>query len=321
MKTKRLTLAVLSVLVSASVGAQQPRAIDMHLHAQGLIGYGPPPHRICASGIEAFLARSSEVPAKIGELVACREWMEAPASDEAILEATIERLERHGMKAVVSGNIDRVQQWYEAAPDRFIPAVSFSSRTAPPVGVLRQLIDEGKVKVIGEITAQYEGLAPNDPELAPYWSLAAETGTPVAIHMAAGFPGTAQTAGSGYRAEFGNPLLLEPVLRRHPGLRVNVMHAGYPMIDELVALMRTWPQTYADLGMLSWLMPEAEFHRVLKRLVDAGFSKRILYGSDQMIWPRAITISLGRIENADYLSDEQRRDILYGNAKRFLEGE
>lgn len=56
----------------------------------------------------------------------------------------------------------------------------------------------------------------------------------------------------------------------------------------------------------------------LRRLVDAGFGKRIMFGSDQMIWPQAIGIGIDTIEHADFLTTEQKRDILYNNAARFL---
>ncbi|MEP6509712.1 MAG: amidohydrolase family protein, partial [Gemmatimonadales bacterium] len=56
----------------------------------------------------------------------------------------------------------------------------------------------------------------------------------------------------------------------------------------------------------------------LKRLVDAGFSRRIMFGSDQMIWPQTIGLAIKTINEAPFLTDQQKRDILYNNAARFL---
>jgi hypothetical protein len=53
-------------------------------------------------------------------------------------------------------------------------------------------------------------------------------------------------------------------------------------------------------------------------LVDAGFQKRIMFGSDQMIWPETIRIAIETVEDAEFLSSEQKRDIFYNNAARFL---
>jgi hypothetical protein len=43
-----------------------------------------------------------------------------------------------------------------------------------------------------------------------------------------------------------------------------------------------------------------------------------MWGSDQMVWPRAIEVAIETIENAPFLSEEQKRDIFYNNAARFL---
>ena len=61
-----------------------------------------------------------------------------------------------------------------------------------------------------------------------------------------------------------------------------------------------------------------EVHAYIKRLVQAGFGKRIMYGTDFMTWPRMIETSMGVIEHAQYLSEDQKRDILFNNAARFF---
>lgn len=61
------------------------------------------------------------------------------------------------------------------------------------------------------------------------------------------------------------------------------------------------------------------FHRYLEALIDAGFGERILFGSDQMIWPDAIGLAIEGIESASFLSEVQKRDIFYNNAARFLQ--
>ena len=86
----------------------------------------------------------------------------------------------------------------------------------------------------------------------------------------------------------------------------------------MIAMLFTYPQIYIDIGGNTWPYPEEFFLGQLKRFVDAGFGKRILFGSDQMVWPELIEISIAAIENAAFLSEEQKRDILYHNAARFL---
>lgn len=96
------------------------------------------------------------------------------------------------------------------------------------------------------------------------------------------------------------------------------MHAGMPMTDEMIALLFTHPQVYVDISADNWGVPRPEFDHHLKRLVEAGYGKRIMFGSDQMVWPQTIEVAIESIQNAAYLSPGQKRDILYNNAARFL---
>jgi hypothetical protein len=43
-----------------------------------------------------------------------------------------------------------------------------------------------------------------------------------------------------------------------------------------------------------------------------------MFGSDQMVWPGVIERSIAVITEAPFLTAGQKRDILYGNAARFL---
>ena len=66
------------------------------------------------------------------------------------------------------------------------------------------------------------------------------------------------------------------------------MHYGSPLVDETIALLYSHPQVYVDVAQNDWGFPRAHFYSQLKRLVDAGFEQRIMFGSDQMVWPGTI---------------------------------
>ncbi|HEY9560163.1 MAG TPA: amidohydrolase family protein, partial [Anseongella sp.] len=121
-----------------------------------------------------------------------------------------------------------------------------------------------------------------------------------------------------FRSSAGSPLLLEDVLVRHPKLRIFVEHAGYPFRDEMIAMMYQYPQLYVDVSTITWVIPRTAFYDYLKALVRAGLGKRILFGSDQMVWPEKIGAAVEAIEQAPFLTEEQKRDIFYNNAARFL---
>lgn len=94
--------------------------------------------------------------------------------------------------------------------------------------------------------------------------------------------------------------------------------SGYPFIDETIALLHAHPQVYADLAVINWVILRDEFHYYLKRLVQAGFHDRLMFGSDQMFWPETIETGIESIKTAEFLTIEQKRDIFYNNAARFL---
>jgi Enolase C-terminal domain-like/Amidohydrolase len=101
---------------------------------------------------------------------------------------------------VLSGSPDRVLQWSKEAPDRFIRSVEF--RLGPDqlsVDELRRLFKEGSFAVLGEVSNQYAGIAPDDPRMEPYWALAELLDVPVAIHMGEGPPGAAYLIPTGIR--------------------------------------------------------------------------------------------------------------------------
>lgn len=78
------------------------------------------------------------------------------------------------------------------------------------------------------------------------------------------------------------------------------------------------PQVYVDIGSIVYTEPRPAFYRFLQELVEAGYGDRVMFGSDQMSWPGIIGPSIEAIESAPFLSAQQRRDILYNNAARFL---
>jgi predicted TIM-barrel fold metal-dependent hydrolase len=51
--------------------------------------------------------------------------------------------------------------------------------------------------------------------------------------------------------------------------------------------------------------------------VDAGFAERVMFGTDN-IQAGLIERSIAVIEEAPFLSEQQKRDILFNNAARFL---
>lgn len=322
---KSLTVTFLLFIVPFQVSAQKRLPIiDMHLHAHMLDEYGGG-GAVCTNDQKiTFPGVDPRQPITLDRVLSCASPMKAAATDEAVMRESLALLERYNIWAVTSGSLDRVSAWRAAAPRRIIPAVSFATsrpgqRTPEE---FRRLFAEGRFAVFAEIGAQYLGLRLDDEAYEPYFALAEELDIPVGVHLGEGPPGGAHILGgltpSPYRARLTSPLQLEEVLIRHPKLRLYVMHYGSPLVDEMIALLFSHPQVYVDIAQNDWGFPRAHFYSQLKRLIDAGFEKRILWGSDQMVWPRTIEVAIKTIEDAPFLSAGQKRDIFYNNAARFL---
>ena len=311
---------VVLVLFSGPLWAQEvPPIIDMHLHAHTLSMYGTPPPAVCTNDQEiTFPGLDPREPVTFAALRRCRAPLRAPNTDTELLRGMLEMLERYNIRAVATGRLDEVTKWRSAAPDRIIPATPFDDYEKREPAALRRLFSEGKFAVFAEISSQYNGLSPTNPSLEPYFALAEELDIPVGIHMGEGPPGAAYVSSPKYRARLTSPLLLEELLLRHPRLRVYVMHYGSPLVDEMISMLFSHPQLYVDVAGNDWSLPRKEFHGHLRRLVEAGFGKRIMFGSDAMVWPQTIPIAIQSIESADFLTSEQKRDIFYNNAARFL---
>ena len=137
--------------------------------------------------------------------------------------------------------------------------------------------------------------------------------------MPGGPPGGLYHLGmSEIRVKNANPKQLEDVLVAHPNLKVYVMHGGWPYLEDMKAMLYMHPQLYLDVAAIDWVLPKAEFHNFIKGLVDSGFGNRIMFGTDQMVWPETIDIAVDAINSAEFLTLEQKEDIFYDNAAEFL---
>jgi len=297
---KRLPIWVLLVMApgipSGLVAQARPPIIDMHLHTN----------------------HPAEIPAGAPAICRpdpCRGRGTATATEEESRRLVLEQMRRYNIvKAFLSGpELAVLREWVAAAPDRFITGVFMTEPGKPGPDALRREYAAGKLGGMGEIATQLTGVAPNDPALEPYYALAAERNVPMLIHVEGIGPRV-----PGFRSSAGNPLLLEDVLVRHPTLRIYVENTGYPFLGAMVAMMNQYPQLYGDLSTITWILPRQAFYAYLRGLMDAGLGKRLMFGSDQMRWPEAIGWAVQAIEEAPFLSEEQKRDIFYNNAVRFL---
>lgn len=292
---KRIILLLLVIISWINLHAQNDRLpiIDVHLHAQDVIWSDT---MVCTP--QPCQGPNTQI-SDISEL----------------LPRTVSEMKKNNvvLGIVTWDDLNELYKWKSYAPDMFLTGIQFWDPLQPDISLLREEINNGRLNILGEIGTQYNGFAPNDPKLDRFYKLAVELDVPVLIHCAA-LAGRSKL----FNITDGNPLLLEPVLKKYPTLRIFIENAGYPFSQEIIALMNRYSTVYVDVSTVTWLIPRKAFHNYLEKLVIAGYGKRIMFGSDQMIWPETIEMGIEAIESADFLLEEERRDILYNNAARFL---
>ncbi|NUQ30124.1 MAG: amidohydrolase family protein [Acidobacteriaceae bacterium] len=296
--------AAISLVPSAlgKMTQQQQPIIDVHLHAY---------------------PDDLPIPAAVNPATGKAVQLKDGAAHRASCLAEMKRL--NIVKAVVSGGdgdrLAAAYSWCNAEPNKIIAGAGVrgsADTPLPELDVLRSAFKDGRLRVLGEVTTQYAGITLDDPKYAAYLALAEELDIPVALHTGTMPPGMSfdpccRTA----RARLGDPILVEEALNRYPKLRLNLMHAGWPYLDDTISTLFHYPQVNADLGAIDWLLPRAEFYHYLQALMRAGFGKRLMFGTDQMYWPEGIAMAVDAVQSAPFLSADEKRDIFYNNAAKF----
>jgi hypothetical protein len=311
----------------------RPPILDMHMHARSADHYGGVKLLMCGP-VDRMPRWDQRKPfGEDGSPPPCRAPFFSPETDSGVVRGTVARMEHYNVYGVLGGDPVTVAQWMKAAPGRFIPALDLrfdstaTAREATPAGAprrplsvaaIRELHKAGAFTVLAEVMNQYAGISPDDARLEPLWAMAEELEIPVGIHVGGGGPAEAYVGATGFRARLQSALTLEEVLVRHPRLRVYIMHGGYPMLDDLLALLFSHPQVYLELSMAANVETRAAYYRFLRGIVEAGYGDRVMFGSDQMVWPRLIDAAVKSLEEAPFLTAAQKRDIFYNNAARFL---
>lgn len=291
-------------LPDAGTAQSQPErytgpVIDMHLHAYTPESYwGPAPFSLT------------------------REL--SPATAEEHRAETLAAMDRHRVVlGVVSGyELAAAEAWGEQAPGRFLRGIVVHDPIADlQLEEFTEWIRDGRLDVLAEVSGQYGGYSPSDHAFDPYWRVAEENDIAVGIHTGEGPSGTPYRSHPRFRVRLGDPLLLEDMLVAHPDLRVFVMHAGGWFYERTLQLMQMHPHVYAEVGVLGHSARHQSTEtlaRFLERAKAFGFLDRVMFGSDQMVWPEAIGTSIEAIQSLAFLTAEEKGAILYSNAARFL---
>ncbi|WP_338932827.1 amidohydrolase family protein [Streptomyces netropsis] len=157
-------------------------------------------------------------------------------------------------------------------PDRFIGFASVDAATPGAADRLRHAITE--LGLSGLKTAPcYLRMSPADPRWYDVYETARELGIPVLVH-------TGYTPAKNADGRYFSPLLLEPVARDFPDLKIILAHLGTPWTGPCVELLARHPNLYADLSIFGSYRPPATVAGALAHARERGVLDRVLWGTD-----------------------------------------
>ena len=128
-----LTCALATLIFPQTATAQRPPIIDVHLHSYR------------AESFPGLLSPNSVT----GE-------MPTATTPKENMQVTLGQLEKFNIVlGIVSGPLESVDAWLQAAPDRIIAGAYEGPRgILPDVAVLRESFESGRLQVMGELGLQ-----------------------------------------------------------------------------------------------------------------------------------------------------------------------
>ena len=192
-----------------------------------------------------------------------------------------------------------------------VPEAAVCGTFFPEPGVTAYVTSRTASVEVWKVHVQVGAFTVTDPLLDEAWGVIAEAGTPVVLH-----------AGSGpVPTEHTGPEPVAALLRRHPGLRLVIAHAGAPEYAEFLDLAERYERVGLDTTMaftdffaeMGAPYPDA----LLPRLRDLGLAGRVYFGSDFPNIPYPWEHQVEALERLG-LGDEWLRAVLWDNAARVV---
>lgn len=284
--------------------------IDMHIHPFCKEATVIPNHSEAAERLYGDMADKE----RFKNITAMLEWVFTKRSLEEIIadmdEAKVDKAvivsadytTAHGVVAVTNEDVAEMASKY---PERLIPFASVD----PSMGISAVDRLDYAVRNLGcrglKLVPPMQLFDFSDPRFYPLWEKAIDLDIIVWTHTAH------QLSTPGSDARLGSPMLIEPVALRYPELKIVMGHCGFPWPFEAWSLVVRHPNVYIDISAYIDLYNYFPWDAYTKYNAE----EKVLFATDNPIKGFKATIdSLNAVD----ISDEFRKKILGGNAKKIL---
>jgi predicted TIM-barrel fold metal-dependent hydrolase len=181
-----------------------------------------------------------------------------------------------------------VAEYVNRHPEKLIGFCSVDPQDADAVEQLQHAV--GILGLRGlKVAPIYQDVHPSDPRFVRLMEAADRLRVPVLIHQGTTFC-------ENVSLELANPVLLQPLALRFPGLRMVIAHLGHPWIAETLVLIRKHRHLYSDISALYYR--PWQFYNALVLAMEYGVLDRLLFGTDYPFTTPASTIEALRRVNA-----------------------
>lgn len=199
---------------------------------------------------------------------------DAPLVDDPLLAGVAAAVHARGFDAAWAlpyahrpGVAESVNEWSASEVANYpwlIAGATFHPGDEHLARLVERALVELRLRVV-KLHCSVGQFSPDDPRLAPLWATAARLRVPILIHAGRRRQGV---------AEPDEVDELAPVLGAYPDLRLVLAHTGFPATAAALALMRRFPNLYADLT------PVWKNLILLDAATLREFPGRFLFGSD-----------------------------------------
>ncbi len=185
----------------------------------------------------------------------------------------------------------------------------------PNLAELDTLFKNKTFRSLGETSFHSMGILPTEERFDGYWKVAEKYQIPIGFHADAGPYKRDMKETPNWNEAYGDPSLLIPILKKYPKLKIYLMHYPGIYFEQCIELMKQYDQIYCEISAVSMFAPKERWEPSVKKLFDVGLGDRLMFGSDYV---GTIRKNIEIIYNIDWLTDDQKRNVYYNNAARFL---
>ncbi len=163
-----------------------------------------------------------------------------------------------------------IAEYAKRNPSKYFGFASVNPNRIDAVKILEHDIREYGLKGL-KLGPIYQRFNPMDAMVYPLYAKANELKIPIMWHQATSYVPSGPL-------EYCNPVLLDPIARSFPDLKMVIAHLGHPWTAETACVVRKHKNVFADmsaLGTRPWQM-----YNAMVSALEYGIQDKIIFGTD-----------------------------------------